>query len=335
MKILVISLSGIGNNLMYTPSLRLLRKRFPDAKIDVLVRKKPYGDVLYENKDATNVINFEDNMLSNFLRLYKENYDISIINFPSRKFAINLLSFLIHAKIRLGHKYQGFNSSFLQNRRILANPRLHDIEQNLELLKLIDVTHRKEDCSMILDSSSDFGKEFLKKNKISEKSLIIGIHAGSSLDHRFELKRWELNKFGELCNKLIKNHKAKILIFGGPEEKELKERLNNLISNNGSIVDANLTDTISLIKKCRLFITNDSGLMHIAVALNIKTIALFGPTSTTRTRPYGEKHMVIKKEGCDCFEYPFKTSSAKIKCKKNCLKKISSDEVYERIKNIL
>jgi len=93
MKILIISLSGMGNTLMYTPALRLLRKKFPDARIDFLVRKKFYGSLLKNNRDKDNILSIQDgswfNVGVNLLKLMLERYDISIINFPSRKFSLS------------------------------------------------------------------------------------------------------------------------------------------------------------------------------------------------------------------------------------------------------
>ncbi|KKP92482.1 MAG: ADP-heptose:LPS heptosyltransferase [Parcubacteria group bacterium GW2011_GWA1_36_12] len=342
MKILIISLSGMGNTLMYTPALRLLRKKFPDARIDFLVRKKFYGSLLKNNRDKDNILSIQDgswfNVGVNLLKLMLERYDISIINFPSRKFSLNLFSYLVHAKKRLVHSYDNaYFSTFSQNKKLRADPELHDIEQNLALLKLLGINYSKEDTKMVLDIENDMGDNFLKQNKISEKDFIVGIHAGSSTDYNAEFKRWPVERFVGLCNKLMNKHNAKIFIFGGPEEKKLKEKLNNLLNDKGWIFDGKMDETASVIKKCKLFITNDSGLMHIAVAAGIKVVAMIGPTSgptdtNIRTRAYGDNSIIIKKDGCKCYFYPFFTSSAHIGCEKNCLSKISVEEVYERIK---
>src|SRR3989344_5645929 len=124
MKILIISLSGMGNTLMYTPALRLLRKKFP-------------GSLLKNNRDKDNILSIQDgswfNVGVNLLKLMLERYDISIINFPSRKFSLNLFSYLVHAKKRLVHSYDNaYFSTFSQNKKLRADPELHDIEQNLE-----------------------------------------------------------------------------------------------------------------------------------------------------------------------------------------------------------
>tara|TARA_Y100000034_G_C6840035_1_gene379933 strand:- start:239 stop:1288 length:1050 start_codon:yes stop_codon:yes gene_type:complete len=344
MKILIISLSGMGCTLMYTPALRVLRERFPDAKIDCLVRNKAFGEVLTNNKDVDDVIVLQEkgvvSMGLKTLKLMGKRYDISLINFPSRKFSINLFSYLVHAKKRLGHSYNHkfLSTTFLQNRKLKADLNLDDVEQNLNLLKLLGINYNKKDVRTILNSNEGFGDEFLKENKI--KGLIIGLHPGSSTDNEMALKRWDLKKFGELCNKLIKENNAKILIFGGPEEIDIKNELNGLINNKGFVVNENLQKTFSLVEKCRLFVTNDSGLMHISVALGVKTIALIGPTSgptdkNIRTMPYRENHIVIKKDDCKCFYYPFFTSSSKLECNKECMGRITSDEVYDKIKNEL
>jgi ADP-heptose:LPS heptosyltransferase len=339
MKMLIISLSGIGNTIMYTPALRALRKKFPRSQIDFLVRKKTFGEVLENNDEVDNILVFENGgmlkKIFNLFKLFKTRYDVSIINFPSRSYLINLFSFFVFAKTRLGHSYNGFNLSFLQNKRIKANPNIHDIEQDLELLKLIGITYSKEDCMPSIKCQSHYGDEFFAKNKLRNNDFIIGIHAGSSTDNNFKFKRWGIEKFGELCNKLIDKHNAKIIFFGGPDEIELKRKLNGLINEKGFIINTDVKGGVSVVRKCRLFITNDSGPMHFAAASGVRTVALFCPTSHIRTRPYGDRNIVIRKNYCDHgFGYPFKSTSSKL-IDNDCLEKISSEEVYNRIKKYL
>ena len=133
-------------------------------------------------------------------------------------------------------------------------------------------------------------------------------------------------------NILIKKRNAKILIFGGPEEQAIKNKLHQSLPDNYSfVIDAPLKEVAALIQKCKLFISNDSGLMNIAASVGTRVAAIFGPTNRTRTPPLGKTNLVITADiPCSpCLKYPFYSVSSEIKCKKDleCLRKIKVENV--------
>jgi len=88
----------------------------------------------------------------------------------------------------------------------------------------------------------------------------------------------------------------RVLIFGGPDEEPLKQALAGHVGAAALVVDCMpLKTTAALLQRCRCFLTNDSGLMHVAVAMGVQTFALFGPSDPGRTRPWGERHTVLSK----------------------------------------
>lgn len=336
-KILVLALPGIGNTLLLTPMLESLRSNYKDAKIKVLVMYKSCKEILEGNPNIDEIILFEFlkhgylKSLKFMNKLSKEKFDISILPHPSNKLHYNLVSYFARAKIRLAHKYPYFkikSLNFLQNKRLnLSNK--HEIEENLELLKLLGINAndtKKNIFINLTDKNRDFASKFLKSNKISE--LKVGIHAGSSNLAGMENKRWPKERFVELCNYLIDNYKATILIFGGNDEIDLKEFIHKNLKNKNKafIVNTNsIKDTAALIQKCDFFITNDSGLMHIAAAFNVKTIAVSGAADCRRTYPLNNNSGIIFHD-ISC--YPCYKFGEKLHCKRKekdyaCLRYIS------------
>lgn len=346
MNILVLLMSGIGNTLMFTPALRLLKKAYPHADIDALVMHKGSKEILENNPYLNKIIFFpfaKKGYFSSFLFMLrfssKNRYGICLTAFPSNQREFNVPAFLSRAKKRLTHSYPKTSLStlsFLQNKKIKAIENISDIEQNINLLSALGIDKpKKMDFKLDIFLKKD-EKEFAHKFTKQLKHPIIGMHAGSGTSHKksysFENKRWPKKNFIELINLLNKNKKCSILLFGGPEELELNKEIKGK-NGNVTIVQEELRKTAALISKCDFFISSDTGLMHIAEAFDIPLLALFGPTNYFRTQPLSKRAVIIKREmNCSpCFTYPFKTTKASIKCSDvQCLSRITPHEVYSK-----
>ncbi|MDD5638651.1 MAG: glycosyltransferase family 9 protein, partial [Candidatus Pacebacteria bacterium] len=223
---------------------------------------------------------------------------------------------------------------------------IHDVDQNMNLLKIFGLNPDNEERKLtfyISEEDKKFAEDFLKKNHLENDSLV-GIHpgAGGAINKNWQgfSKRWPEENFIKLCDKLIEEKSAKILIFGGPEEIELKNKIRNLSNykENITLINKSLKHSAAIIQRCNLFISNDSGLMHIATVFNVPTIGIFGPSDYKRTTPYGENSYIVRKDlPCSpCLKYPFHLTSSKIKCKRNfeCLKDITVKDVIDEINEI-
>ena len=147
MKILILALSGIGDALMFTPALQLLRKQLPHAEINALVMFRGVKDMYERNPDLNKVIHF-DFMKEGFFRSLKfindlrNKYDISINVYPSNRKEYNVISLLIGAEKRAGAKYLRKdlqNLGDLNNIRVYENDLTHNVETNIRLI-IIGIT---------------------------------------------------------------------------------------------------------------------------------------------------------------------------------------------------
>jgi len=351
MNILIIALSGIGDALMFTPALEKLSDEIPSAEIDVLVMFKGVKDI-YEKLPQISKVRYFDflnssklNSLSYVLKL-RNKYDATINIYPSNRREYNLISRIIGAEKRLAIKYlrkDFLNFGFLNNTRLLENDNLHNVEENFFLSeKLIG---KKSDTipPLKLNLRNDdlsFADNFFKNKSISNSDSVVGFHPGCSTLKNHEKRRWEADKFAKLGKRLIQEYNAKVLLFGGGEEEILKEIILAKIDspNVYSINAQSLSNSAAIMKRCNLFITNDSSLMHVAAALKLNIVAIIGPTNKNYIYPWQTNYKIasLNLDCSPCFYY----SPKPLTCYRNdvkfkCIKDLSVDLVYEKAKEFL
>ncbi len=347
-KILIISLQGIGNTLLFTPALRALGERYPQADIYGLVLTKVEMHALEQNQYIRDIIIINESRYQGLIGklkliwgLRKKHIDLAITAYPGGlKTAV--ISFLSAAKFRIGHilprsnPFQKWCFSKCYHITLEGSPDKHDIDNNFALLSAlgIEVSSLSKDMEIIISPEDiGFADRFLQEKEVEDSDLLIGFHPGSGKTQTY--KRWPREYYQELISRLTKRDKVKALIFGGPDEAELVRAIMDGISPPPiAVLDTTLKQTTALIDRCHLFVTNDSGLMHIAVARKVTTIAIYGPTDPLQSAPHGEEHLVIRKnkECGPC--YPFRPGH--LECFKRrgeieCLKEISVEEVLRAI----
>ncbi|MCW8802948.1 MAG: glycosyltransferase family 9 protein [Ignavibacteriaceae bacterium] len=344
MKILVIALSGIGDALMFTPSLKLLKNNLPEAEIDALVMYHGAKEIYDSNPNLSQVIHFnfvEEGIIKSikFLLQLRKKYDASINVYPSNRKEYNIISFLIGARKRAGVVYlkkDKSNFGFLNNMRVLENDNIHNVQTNFKLCEALIGKRFNEEPPLEFPISGQEKKSAeycLNEIGIGDTDLVIGFHPGCATLKNHIKRRWEPEKFAELGKKLIDNHSARILIFGGTDEKDLKEKIFSLIgSSKVNVINAeSLTQTTAIMKRCNVFVTNDSSQMHIAAALGLKVVAIIGPTNKNYIYPWKTEHQIVSLDlDCaPCFFYsptPLTCSRTDIKFK--CIKELTVDMVY-------
>lgn len=351
MRILIIALSGIGDALMFTPALKKLKENFPSSEIDALVMYKGVKEIYERLPEITKIHYWEflkEGKLKSFLFVLslRKKYDISINVYPSNRKEYNIINFLIGAEKRLAVKYlrKDFqNFGFLNNLRIQENDNLHNVEENIKLCELIAGKEFNYIPELILnfrEEDLEFGENFIRENQIGENQLVIGFHPGCSTLKNHDKRRWETDKFAALGKKLIEEHKAKILVFGGPEEKTIKEEVIKKINSQSAIIvnTSSLIHTAAVMKRCNIFVTNDSSLMHIASALKLNVVAVIGPTNKNYIHPWKTNYRIasLNLDCSPCFYYsPKPLTCYRTDVKFKCIKELSADLVYNEVKYYL
>ena len=351
MKILIITLSGIGDALMFTPALKLLRKSLPDAELDALVMYRGAKEIFESNPNFNKVIHF--NFLEEgaskslkFLLQLRKKYDASINVYPANRKEYNFISFLIGAKERAGVVYlrkNRTNLNSLNNIKVLENDNVHNVRTNIKLCEALIGKKYSEEPPLefqITNEEKDKARKYFNEVGISSEELVVGFHPGCATLKNHIKRRWVPEKFAELAKKLINNHSARILIFGGPEEKELKEQISSLInSERVNVVNAeSLTKSSAIMQRCKIIVTNDSSQMHIAAALGLKVVAIIGPTNQNYIHPWKTEHQIVSLNlDCSpCFFY----SPTPLICHRTdvmfkCIKELTVEMVYQSVEKYL
>jgi heptosyltransferase-2 len=351
MRILILALSGIGDALMFTPALKLLRNAYPDAQIDALVMFKGVKDIYSRNGNLNNVLyyNFmKEGAVKSLFYLLKlrGKYDAAINVYPSNRKEYNIFSFLIGARKRAAVDYIRMNREnmgFLNNVTVKEDDNLHNVEENIRMVeKLSGRTFTERPCLDFPLSESDkmFAGLFLKEKGIEEGDLVIGFHPGSATLKNHVNRRWEPEKFSELGRRLIDECGAKVLVFGGPEEDELKKRVADGIasSNAMTVSTGDLAQSAAVMKRCNLFVSNDSSLMHVAASMNLKVAAIIGPTNTNYIYPWSTEHRIISLnlECAPCFFYsPKPLTCFRTDVQYKCVREITVEMVFGEVKKML
>jgi heptosyltransferase-2 len=303
MKILVISLAGTGDTLLATPLIHELRAIYPTAVIDVLVLWAGARDLLEGNPHLNTV--FQQNLMENnrlnklaalrFLwSLRRHHYDVSINTHPQSKMLYRVAARVINARTRLSHNYH--QSRWLD--RVLGDCTLpqdyeqHSVENTLALLQFLGVKPvlPRHDCELFLSPGEiAWADAFLRERNLGVRKRF-GIHVGSSGTKNLALRRWPVEHYLRLIQRMNQNHpEVAILLFGGPEEEQAHEQILAQTSRNQVFVvkTANFRQTAALVRTCDLFISGDTSLMHIAATVKVpKLFVIETPTFYKPNYPY-------------------------------------------------
>ncbi len=351
MKVLIIALSGIGDALMFTPALKLLRQDFPDAQIDTLVMFGGARDLYERLPYVDNVVHFNfmrEGYLPSlkFVLSLRKKYDVSFNVYPSNRKEYNVINYLIGAKQRLGVRYLRSdlsNLGFLNNMSIKEDDSLHNVEENKKLVELLSGKTHSTIGNLdfpVCEEDEEFAAVFFKDIKPGTDDLLVGFHAGCSVLKNHINRRWEPDKFAGLARKLIDDHNARVFVFGGPDEQDLKSGIVNKINSDKavSVATKNLGQTAAIMKRMNIFVTNDSSLMHVASALQLYTVVIIGPTNTNYISPWQTEHRLVSLnlDCAPCFVYsPKPLICTRTDKKYKCVRDLEIEKVYEEVKHYL
>ena len=296
-KIIFMALNGIGNLILLTPVFTNIKKNFPKSKISVLTLSDSAG-VLANNPYVDEVMLYPANqsLVSRaifLLKLRKRKFDISFYPYPNVSIMSAAMSFLVGAKCKVNFYYRLFGRwcGLLNTISVLVDIGKHDVEKNLDLLRALNLKIYSKDLFIHISEEDRKYVDILLKNKLQRDDILIGMHVGSKEGMRI----WPTENFAALVGKLLTYKKIKIVLIGTGIEMDLIRNFDQFKHPNiiNLIRKTTIPQTTALIRKCKLFITTDSGPMHMAVAAGTKVIAIYLGPHIKRTAPFGTRHMVF------------------------------------------
>jgi heptosyltransferase-2 len=321
---------------MTLPAVAAIRNTFPEARISMLV--KPWvAEIFHLCPDIDEVIPFQSpgihSGIAGKLRLATalkdRKFDTAILLQNAIEAAI--ITILARIPVRAGYNSDG--RGFLLTHSVQRTDdikKVHQTEYYLEMVKALGCRSRGANVYLEPVKENDIvAEQLFHEQGINSKSCLIGFAPGATYG---PAKKWFPERFAAVADKLIEQFSAQVILLGSNEDKKSADLVQQnanypLISLAGK---TNLKEAIAVISRCDLFISNDSGLMHVAGALNIPTVAIFGSTNPVTTSPAGDKSIVIYKNA-SCSPCLKETCPTDFKC----MDMISVEDVYEAARGLL
>ncbi|MFH1190662.1 MAG: lipopolysaccharide heptosyltransferase II [Candidatus Omnitrophota bacterium] len=331
-RILIFNVNWLGDVLFSSATIRNIRRNYPDSYIACVIPSRCYP-ILKENPHLDEVIIFDEKdrhkaVLEklNFIRLLrKKKFDTVFL--LHRSFSRALICRLAGIKQRIGHDTK--KRAFLLTKRIIPPERdsLHRIDYYLNVIEKagLRVEDRYADFFFTLADVEQVDN-FFKKNLIKAHDFVVAINPGGN----WMPKRWPLDYWAQLADKLISENKAKVIITGSIPDVSLASQIKNAMKQVPLIACGvfNIKQLGALARKVELFISSDTGPLHIANAVGAKKIiAIFGPTAQNITGPYPFTNVVVLQKDVGCL-----IPCYKVNCLNNrCMQAVTPDDVLAQV----
>ncbi len=343
LNILIIRLSSLGDVLMSVPAVRAIRRLFPDAHISWLVEGSVAG-ILARQDFIDEIIFFPRSalvrhlkgghlpttayILKDFMKKLRERqYDI-IIDLHGIAKSVALM-FLSHGKKRVGFgkTFSKDLSHLFYNERVEGpEKRIHKVRRNMLVARYLGCEGDIPQAPLAVhDNARAYIDEFFRSRGI--RGPVFAVNPFASKDSAF--KRWPLERYAELIDRIEKDLKGTVVIIWGPGEREEAQRLAALTGERAQLAcQTDIAQLYALLARADVYIGGDTGTTHLASAAGTPVLSIFGPTDVVINRPFSEDSVVVRKE-MDCS--PCKNKACKTR---QCLMTIFPDEVFEALKKI-
>ncbi len=333
-RILIFNVNWLGDVLFSTAAIRNIRRNFPASFIACVIPSRCY-QILKGNPHLDEVIIFDEKdrhkgvfSKLGFVKLLKsKDFDMAFL--LHRSFSRALICRLADIPERYGHYTR--KRGFLLTKKINAPKRdaMHRIDYYLHILEKSGLKIEDRYLEFFFTQDDErFVQDFLQKHGVKNGDFLVGLNPGGN----WLPKRWPKSHWAELADSLIERRKAKVIITGSLSDMTLVGEIRNSMKEKPIFACGvlNLKQLGALCKKLDVFVTADTGPLHIANAVGAKKIiSLFGPTSPHITGPFPSKNAVVlqKDTGCviPCYQ---------VHCQDNrCMKAITPEEVLSHIEN--
>ena len=295
----------LGDLLAGVSLFRAIKETYPESRITLIVSPDNYPG-LVKNKFIDRIFVFDKKRIYNpfyfskFLKLLRENYDVAIVPVVvSISFTSNLLARLAKAKIRIGPEIldgKVNESAYFFDRRVILDWRNHPdsnvSERSLDIVRPFGINTKDFKSEISFDTHDEKTVEGFLRSMNYNNEVLIGLHVGAGKVPNM----WSLSKYAELIHLLFERFNAKFYLTGSAVDNEaisfIKSKLNLDIS---LFINRQIPEVAALISKSHLFISNDTGIMHVAGTTSTPQITIFGPTNPFNWAPIGKNKYFIRK----------------------------------------
>jgi heptosyltransferase-2 len=296
MNLLIIQTAFIGDVVLATPLLQAAREQLGATYVAAVVRPDA-GGLLHHHPAVDEIILFDkkgsDRGLKGLIRLRgrlrEKHFEVALI--PHRSLRSALLARLARIPVRIG--FDTSAGRWLLTHRVPYQT-IHEVERNLSLLSPLTSAPLSSKPKLYPDDT-DYAAadDLLKRHDVRPDETLFGISPGSV----WATKRWLPDRFAESAKRLTDEHTGRVVLFGGADDEALCRQIaeQSGVSPINAAGQLSLLQSAALASRCAVMISNDTGMAHIAAAMDTPVIALFGPTVTSLGfTPYGDRHQIIE-----------------------------------------
>ena len=351
-RILIINPYGIGDVLFTTPVISNLRLAYPQAHIAYLANGRT-ADFLKCNPDINQVfvyerdefveayrqnpLKFAQKWFSFFNTIRREKFDV-VFDF-SLNSTFGFLSFASGIKRRIGFNYRSRGQFLTDKIELIGFESKHVVDYFLDLLKFVDVPVVDRHLMLdVPDRDIQWARDWLIKKKIDAHKPLVAVFpgGGASWGNGARYRLWGAANHAHLVDKIIENFDAAIILMGDSKDEVLCREVSRLahFPLYDAVGQTSLLGLAALFKQCRAAVINDAGSVHVAVAVGVKALSIYGPVDPNVYGPYPpEEHMTIQK-GLPC--QPCYRRFRMPPCSHiSCLRDLSVEDVLRKVQNIL
>jgi len=294
--ILVVQLAGLGDMVLALPALASLRELYPQAQILLLTNSRA-GDIVRDSQDLNGV--FVIDSVLGFLRLiarlraYQFDLVINLYRIYSAGGALKmfLLFSAVGGKYWVGRDADGRGFFYHLKVKEALSDSMHEVEHKLDIIRALGGQIKETKFKIKCDRDDElFIQSFMEKEGVGPKDIVIGINCSTFRPSR----NWVSAGYHELAERLVKELPVKVAVCGSNLNRRIFNEINADLSVRVIDVVGKLSvrQFIAFIKRCNLFISPDSGPAHLAAALGVPLVSLFGEGEYSKFRPYADEKMV-------------------------------------------
>lgn len=326
-KILVIKLRAVGDVVLSTLVLPNLHAAFPASTIDFLT-EKPSVDVLRLHPAVDRTLVYDRRTMSGLalIRMVRrEKYDLVIDLFGNPRTA--LVTRVSGAHRRVGYRFRGRSYAYTH----VVTPRggeVHNSQFNLDALESIGVPIVDRTLRFFYGTGDvTYVQQFLADAQL-DHAAFVGINAGGG----WYTKRWHLKQFASLADRIHKQFGWTVVLPWGPGQRDEVETIARQMHSTPFVPPAtSLSQLAALLARCAYVVSNDSGPMHIATAVNTPVLGIFGPTRPELQGPYGTNNLTVRKESLDCLG----CNLTSCPIGNPCMNELSVDDVFTAFERLV
>jgi heptosyltransferase-2 len=332
----------LGDAVMTSPAIAALAARPQQFRLTLLTMFGSVAAYMKEQQftDDVRLIDFisgrKPEIFRQLWKLRQERFDVSVVSYPQNRLEYNGVNFVIGARERIGFRYQKQrrrNLPGLNHKVFDEDPRLHVVQENLRWAAYLTGEEALPDDLLFRHGveSTRAAEEFIRQHNLGEATPVIGIHPSCNALKNQQNRCWPPTQFVQFIERIGQQLPgARFILFEGPQDAQLAQLVHNHAARTIIVARQLPVEVVgALIQRCDLFVSNCSGLIHIAAACKVPTVGIYGPTNPTWDKPWKTEAIVVTRGlPCSpCFYYSSRPLDCPAKLDYSCVRELPVEDV--------